>query len=307
MTYQHELYIEDCIKSILAQSYPNVELLLLDDASVDGTWDKVVQYREALEKQCARVELIRHDRNTGNVTKNLNELIRLSRGDYIKDIAGDDCLCSGYLEKMVAFLTEHGEYVMAYCNEYVVSDEWHIAQPLGRERWYRMHRPPAPEKVFERLLWGNYIPAPTVMIRRNAYEKYGYYDEKIKYEDYDMWLRLSRHERFGYLNETLVCYRMSVTGLSHTNTRRKFVFLYNETVKVLKKHLRFVEKAKRQEIILNFLKRRTNEMRKNGWYDLALVFWMREKKLCRKMARGTPCTQNQCGWTGLNRRNACKS
>ncbi|MBD5530578.1 MAG: glycosyltransferase [Lachnospiraceae bacterium] len=282
LTYQHEPYIEDCIKGILAQNYPNMELLFLDDASTDGTWDKIEQYHEVLESRCVRVEWIRHDHNTGNVTKNVNEMLKRCRGTYIKSLAGDDCLCPGYIEKMVAFLEEHEEYVMAYCNEYIISDEWHVGTPPGRESWFRFHRPFASEKVFDRLLLGNYIPAPATMIRKSAYEKYGYYDESIGYEDYDMWLRLSRKESFGFVNEKLVYYRNSATGLSHTDTRQKFIFMYNETVKVLKKHLRYVNQGKRQTIIVRFLTARINEMKKKKWYDLALVFWIKRRRLCRR-------------------------
>lgn len=282
LTYQHEPYIEDCIKGIIAQSYPNMELLFLDDASTDGTWNKIEQYHEVLKPRFVRVEWIRHDHNSGNVAKNVNEMLKWCRGTYIKSIAGDDCLCPGYIEKMTAFLEEHEEYVMAYCNEYIIPDKWHVGDPLSRESWFRFHRPPASEKVFDRLLLGNYIPSPTMMIRRNAFEKYGYHDESIRYEDYDMLLRLSRRERFGFINEKLVSYRSSATGLSHTDTRQKFIFMYNETVKVLKKHLRYVNREKRQMIIEHFLTARISEMKKKKWYDLALIFWIKRRRLCRR-------------------------
>lgn len=254
LTYQHERYIKDCIMGILSQTYSNIEVLFLDDASTDATLHIIDEHMCELEERCTHVEVIKHSHNLGNISHNANEVLKRCQGSYVYLGSGDDVIAASYVRDMVEYLELNENCVLAYCNGYIISDDWHFGKDNPVEMIYQKHQPLRPDETFKFLLKENYISAATVMIRRNVYEKYGYYDENIKYEDYDMWLRLARYERFGYIDKKLVYYRESVTGLSNVYTSRKFVFMYKERAKVLKKHLQYIEEKERNIFMFAFVK-----------------------------------------------------
>jgi GT2 family glycosyltransferase len=76
-------------------------------------------------------------------------------------------------------------------------------------------------RVFERLLRGNFLCAPTVLVRRAAIEHVGGYDETLHYEDWDMWLRLADQYEFRYFPRTVVRHRVLDTSMSHSPVHRK--------------------------------------------------------------------------------------
>lgn len=280
LTYQAEPYIADCLESILAQDYSNMEVLILDDASTDATVQMIDSYMAALRKKCVRVEMMHHKRNSGQICRNVNELLRLCKGDYIKGIAGDDALCADYLKEMVSYLEEHPDCAIAYCNGYYVPDTWHLGQKSPHNFFYHDHKQVAAEKTFEEILNCNYIKAPSVLFRRSVYEKYGYYDETMKYEDWEMWCRLALHkEHFGYRNKKLMYYRESVTGLSRGNTRQKIIDSYNFGVQMLNKYLPYVDREKARTIKERHIRVTMNAAKRIKCYDVAFLLWIRKRRL----------------------------
>ena len=95
--FNHEHYILDCLKSLIYQSYKDVQLIVIDDCSVDQSWEKIQLFKEELEQNLTEVLLIRNNINKGLV-RNLNAAIDLCKGDYIKALSGDDFLEKDYLK-----------------------------------------------------------------------------------------------------------------------------------------------------------------------------------------------------------------
>lgn len=290
LTYQHESYIKDCIMGILAQTYSPIELLILDDASTDKTWDILNQYMPILTEKCIRVEMIRHQLNSGNISHNLNEMLFLCKGDYIKIFAGDDVLCANCLEHLVNYLEENPQDILAYSNGYIIPNTWHWGENPSHKFLLRNHRIPASENMLEEVLLRNYIPpAPSVMLRRDVFCHYGYYDESIVTEDYQMWCKLAHNgQHFGFTNEKLVYYRESATGISRKKMSRKiFVQLQNNVrVRIVNQYLPFITKEKRIQIIERHLSHEIAVAKKNRLYDLALILWLRKRKLSKHKAKG---------------------
>ena len=106
VTYNSERYVADAIESVLSQSYENLELLICDDCSKDGTWDIVRSYKDSR---------IRAFRNAGNLGEypNRNQALQLARGDYLIYIDGDDILYPHGLEFMVRTLDVFPDSAMA--------------------------------------------------------------------------------------------------------------------------------------------------------------------------------------------------
>lgn len=236
ISYKHEEYIADCLESILAQTYTNMEILYLDDASGDGTFQKACLYKKQFEEKYARVVFIENIRNRGLVN-NLNELVWSCKGEYVKFLAADDFMLRDGIEKLVDLLEKHKEYDMVYSNGVTGNRDTHypIREIHDNELIYRKE-PPQGEDLFQQLYENDFIAAPGVMIKRATYEKIGQYDQNIGVEDWDYFLRIAREGSIGYLQAPAVMYRMLDTSLSHSSDPRRRMNMKKSELQILEKH-----------------------------------------------------------------------
>ena len=120
--YNHEAFLDDCLGSILAQTYPNIELLICDDCSPDNSYEKIMSYREELEKRFNNVIILKNEINCG-VTKNVNRMLKLAKGEFVKTLASDDCMAPDAISEMVHFLIENSQIDVVVSNGIKVSEE----------------------------------------------------------------------------------------------------------------------------------------------------------------------------------------
>lgn len=256
LVYNHELYIEDCLKSILQQDYSDMELIVLDDASTDKSREIINTYYEKLQQKFQRVVLIYHEKNTGKVTANENEIIRNARGYFYKGFAGDDIMMPQCISSLVSCMQNDPDIAVAYSNGYVVDDDFKLGERFARKKL--LSQKPVNdvgENVFRKLMLRDWIPAPTVMFRKNIFDKYGLYDESIPYEDYEYWLRISRREKLYYLDRELVFYRRAVDSMSNfrgKSARKKLKTAMYSDQMTIQKYLRYLSREDRKQTITAF-------------------------------------------------------
>lgn len=241
-SYKHADYIDDCIKSILAQTYFNMEILYLDDASGDGTFEKAQSYKEALEKKYEKVTYILNKKNNG-VIKNLNRLVRMSRGKYVKFLAADDFMLFDGIEKLVSFMENHTEYDMAYSNGLLGTEETHFPMRSNVETQIYEAIPPSGGDLFDLLYEKDFISAPTVIIKRSIYDRVGLYDEDIGIEDWDYFLRVAKEGIIGYLAQSTMMYRIVDSSMSHSAAPSKRINMKRSELQILEKHKGYASQA----------------------------------------------------------------
>jgi glycosyltransferase involved in cell wall biosynthesis len=119
VTYNQEAYLEDCIRSILAQDYPNFEIVVADDASTDGT----AELLERLDRENpGKLVILRNERNLG-VTGNHNVALGACRGNYIAWIGGDDLMLPGKLRAQVRHMEANPGCAICYHDVELFDDE----------------------------------------------------------------------------------------------------------------------------------------------------------------------------------------
>ena len=119
--YNHEKYVQDTINSIIAQTYKNIELIVLDDGSKDSTWQKIEEMKDKCEERFVRVHF--ETKENEGTCKTLNKLISLAQGEFIYLIASDDLAKPQAIEKEVVFLSKHNDYgLVVGDNEIIDSD-----------------------------------------------------------------------------------------------------------------------------------------------------------------------------------------
>ena len=204
-THNRALSLCRAVDSVLNQSFRDLEVLIIDDASTDHTADFVADCGDD------RVRYYRHDENRGESASSNTGLL-LARGEYIAFLHDDDVWLREKLAKQVSLLDASGPQVGAVYTGYIRSDlnsGRQIATVLPKERG----------DVLRALCAGNCIGGPSVvLVRRDCFERVGRFDEQlVAWPDYDMWIRLARQYHFDFVREPLVLYSDHNDSLSANN------------------------------------------------------------------------------------------
>lgn len=197
-------YLAEAIESALAQTYPVIEVVVIDDASTDGSYD-------IAQKYVPRIKLL-HNRHNRERAWSRNRAIAESIGEHIALLDADDVWLPQKLARQVAFLDEHPEIGLVYAKAEYIDEKSERVQRRNEYGW-----PPidgqmiAPAGESTLLLSWNRIPCLTAVFRRTIFDREGPFDETDwlqGVEDYDLWLRISDHHAIGFIDETLARYRI---------------------------------------------------------------------------------------------------
>ncbi len=215
-------FLEEAVRSLLSQSFKDFELLVIDDASTDGSVDileSIVDHR---------VKLYRNERNLG-VSCSLNKGINIARGEYIARMDGDDISLPLRIDKLVEFLDANRDVCVVGVNCCLIDST--VVISLVEKRLETV----SPSEIRAMLPVTNCIAHPGIMIRRDIATLFQYQVVHRHSQDYDLWLRLSAAgHRVGKLDEVLLKYRIhqsSITAKSNRQTgglkniRTKILFL----------------------------------------------------------------------------------
>jgi glycosyltransferase involved in cell wall biosynthesis len=192
--YNRAKYVSVAIDSILAQSFTDFELLLIDDGSTDGSAEIVRSYTDP------RVRLVCNEGNLG-IPKTRNKGVQLARGEYFAVLDSDDYTYPHRLEKQVAFLDRHEDYAAV--------GSWTAAMD-DKGRFLRRLRlsPVLPGDVRSLSLFRGAVSHSSVMARKAVLEDYGYRERFAVCSDFDLWVRVAGKHKIGNLPEVLVRRRM---------------------------------------------------------------------------------------------------
>lgn len=211
VSYNHERWIAEALDSIQRQTLTDFELIYADDASQDRSVEVALDW---ISRHGIPAKTILHERNRG-LCQTLNEAVAQCTGRYVQLMSCDDVLLADKLERHAAILDAAGGDVSLVHSpvHQIDADGRPLAVPMsnGSEK-----EPPLTDSPFERMLDANPIWAPSVLMRRDALRAAGGYDERLRYEDWDMWLRLARRSRFAFSQPASVAYRVLPNGLHTT-------------------------------------------------------------------------------------------
>jgi len=195
-THNHSPYISQAIESCLAQSYANLELIIVDDSASRYSETRACEY----QKRDKRIRFLRHTTDQ-KLPGALNAGFEIAAGDYFTWTSDDNYYLPGALENMAAVLSAHPETAVVYAGCKIIDEG-------GREI------PPAPALPPEKLAFLNCVGA-CFLYRRRVHEKLGGYSPRwFGAEDYDFWLRASLSFRLRPLEKFLYVYRTHKNSLS---------------------------------------------------------------------------------------------
>ncbi len=231
--YNHEKYIQDTIKSIINQTYNNIELIIIDDGSPDNTWEKIQELKDECENIFKRV-VFKTKKNSG-MEDSLNIGVSLAQGEYIFIIASDDIAKPELIETEVNFLIKNPEYSLCTCNDELIDSEgkvcyWDKKRNIVYDKknakyktfveYLKKYNPYFNDKDFGtyRTLYAtNYIPNGYV-VKKEVYNKIGKYPEGIL-EDWWFMLQFSKYYKMKYIDKILFSYRWHDSNSIKNNER----------------------------------------------------------------------------------------
>lgn len=221
--YNHAPYVEQALDSVAAQTCRDLELIVTDDHSSDGTAEVI---RGWLERTGFPAVFLANERNVG-IPAVRNRALAVARGTFACSLAADDFYEPDRLERQLTlFAGLPDEVGFVYGDLRVVDAAGAELHPSFLAQLLPGRTPPE-GRIFEELLHSNFVPAPGVMIRRSALEAVGPYDESLSREDYDMWLRLADRFEVRHLPGVVASYRVLPTSMSNAPGRRAEQHLYN--------------------------------------------------------------------------------
>jgi len=214
-TYNSAQFITETLESVFAQTYKDYEVIVVDDGSTDNT-------KEVLKPYMSKIRYIYKENGGPASARNVG--IKNAQGEYIAFLDSDDLWLPEKLEKQVEYFKSDPDVALVFSDCISFGDEELIRK---RKRKYK-------GDVFLHLLRENFIPTLTVIAKKKCFDEVGYFDTDkslISSEDYDMWLRIARSFKVGYIEEPLAKRRINRKSLSFSNIDRA----YMATLKVIKK------------------------------------------------------------------------
>jgi alpha-1,3-rhamnosyltransferase len=205
-SYNHAVYIQECITSVIAQDYQNIELIVIDDGSCDDSVKMIQELVPACQKRFVRFEF--RSRSNKGLPATMNEALAWAQGTYFSFIASDDLILPTRTTVLVESILMQKNIAGVFCGRIVIDENNNIISID--------HVASAVVCDFEDVFLSKYtLPVPSMLVDLKLMKSVGGYDEKLFYEDRYMWLKLtSAGYKLMVLPDVLVKYRVHDENMS---------------------------------------------------------------------------------------------
>lgn len=224
-TYNRAHLVKRAIKSVLLQTYPGFEIIIVDDCSCDNT-EEVIQ--ETI-KEDKRVRYVKLDKNRG-ASAARNRGVEQSKGDYIAFLDSDDEALGMWLEKSKKKMLQLPQSWGVLYPRYYIKDELTDVMYLNAFS-------PMEGNIFKDLMRGSglSIGVSGAVVKKLAFLEVGGFDEKLcGYHDYDLWYKMAREWTFHFVNAPLILFHdhQNLRLMGETEKREKAYSLFHQKWKV---------------------------------------------------------------------------
>lgn len=239
-TYNSAAYIKECLDSVLEQDYPNIEIIVSDDASTDDTVSILLDY----QSKHSSIKLNFNKTNLG-ITKNCNVILSLCKGKYIAFFAGDDVMLPEKIKQQVEYMEKNTKCTISYHN----AEVFFTNDPTNKKSYLHHHMvKPRSGDVNVSIKYGPFNAACSSMVRRDKIPLHGF-DERLEVaSDGLFWIEtLEMGGEIHYINKVLARYRIHGQNSSRTKINELALdFLVHQSKLLIK----YPEQA--SDILYNF-------------------------------------------------------
>lgn len=203
--YNRAFLIRRALQSVLNQTYRDFEIIVVNDGSTDNLEDTVKSFKDD------RIRYFQHNKNRGAPAAR-NTGIRAAKGEYIAFQDSDDEWLPEKLEKqIIAFENAKPAVGVVYSGFWLIKNDKRTYMPT-KETLQKEGN------IHNELLKGNFVSGVSAIVRRNCFEKTGMFDENVpRLQDWELFIRLSKHYEFKYINQPLVLAYSTSESISGKN------------------------------------------------------------------------------------------
>lgn len=202
-TYNHERYIAEALDSVLAQTYKDYEVIVVDDGSIDNTREVVESFGAAIRYIYQQNQRMSAARNTG---------IRSAHGEYIAFLDSDDIWLPEKLEKQMKVFSTYPNLALVSCGALIVDMDGNLMGKIEKRNYINR------DVLIKDSTLKNVIPGggTNVVVRKRCFDAVGLFDESIQVtaEDWDMWLRIIAQYEIRFVEEPLAKIRLRENSVS---------------------------------------------------------------------------------------------
>lgn len=239
LSMNHEAYIKKCISSLKDQTYPNIEIIYLDNASADNTF---TVGRDILAQSGIPHKAFANALSKG-ISKNVNFLYQNSVGQYITPLSADDWLTPDSIQEKINHFNQHPEFGMVY------NSAWSYNYDTGKILLCEKKNRFKEGWILKDVLQENIVNTIGCMIKRDTIETVGQFDENSLLEDWDMWIRIAEKFPIGLVNKELAYYGVkegqNITGnMQYMNQGFDYILNKYAHYKEIRESKKLVAKAK---------------------------------------------------------------
>ncbi len=206
--YNQQPFVEECLQSVVSQSYGDIQLIVIDNASTDGSGWVI----KAFMRDYPAIVYIPNAINIG-LCAAFNKGLEKATGKYIIDLSADDVMTPDRIEKQVEeFEKLPADYAVVFSNaSYIDEKSTQIGFHYSLNKQKRAAIPTG--NIYKEILRRYFICTPTIMVRKSALFSLGGYDESLSYEDFDFFIRSAHSYKYHYIDEVLTRKRVLKTSL----------------------------------------------------------------------------------------------
>ncbi|OCL85610.1 glycosyltransferase family 2 protein [Arcobacter porcinus] len=221
--YNHQDYIENALKSIINQTYKNIEIIVIDDGSKDNSVNVLKEFQK-------NNKFILECQENMGVCKTLNKAINMSNGKYVATLASDDYWDLTKIEKQVKVLetSKNSEFCFTQALEFDSNTS---------EKIKVFPKKPLSGDVLNSVFLRQHVPAGSIMFSKNLFDKLSGFDETLKEEDWDFVIRSAANTKFIGIKEPLLFYRSHETNIMKTRGRKE---IFKQKILLLTKNFNLV-------------------------------------------------------------------
>ena len=246
--FNQDKFVSEAITSAISQTYPNLEIIVVDDGSTDES-------QEVISKMASKhnIQTILNSKNIGNC-RSFNKALAISNGSYLIDLAADDLLLSNRVSIGINALLSLSENYGVHFSDAEIIDEkgYYIKTHYSRNSENDINEEIPEGWIFKELVSRYFICTPTMMFKREVIQHLGGYDEALTYEDFDFWVRSSKIFKYTCSKEVLVKKRVIKNSLSAKQRNFRNMHLAS-TLEVCKKAFNLCETGEEFDALKNRL------------------------------------------------------
>ena len=221
-SYNHSKFIKQTLDSVLNDSYPEKEIVIIDDGSTDES-DTII--KTWIKENNSKIVVKYISQCNKGITTTLNELKELAEGQFFLILASDDYLLPNSIDKRMRLLRQYPEKMVVFGDAHVVNEKSEIIQNSSIEDFSKGKKQLllTDEGILENALFHPVFSGPLELINRDIYNIIGNYPEDLKVEDWFFWQRVAINKLAIFLDDYVCCYRRHDSNITNGDNDKEIV------------------------------------------------------------------------------------